>query len=174
MAARSSFILATLISAVFIGFFSQAVHDAWIKFTGPQATATVAGSWHEVSNDRSGKRFDAPLTVTLPDGKTMIGRPIRPFPSVSQPTLGYALPVRLKPSDPSRMMAEASMVQNFPLQAAINLLIFAILAWLSFQFFRGIRPQLPALGGWITERARLLFAEVRHRRLGGAPPCEGL
>jgi hypothetical protein len=174
MAARSSFILATLISAVFVGFFSQAVHDAWIKITWSQATATVVGPWHEVSNDRSGRRFDAPLTVTLPDGKTMIGRPIRPFPSVSPPTLGYALPVRLKPSDPNRMMAEASMAQNFPLQAAINPLIFAILAWLLFQSFRGNQPQLPAPDGRIAERARLLFARGKNLRLGGAPPREGL
>ncbi len=174
MVARSSFILATLISAVFVGFFSQAVHDVWIKITWPQSTATVVRPWHEVSNDRAGRRFDAPLMVTLPDGRTVIGRPIRSFPSVSPPTLGDALPVRLKPSDPSRMIAEASMVQNFPLQAAINLLIFAILAWLLFQFFRGVRPQLPAPGGWIAERARLLFAKVKNRRPGGAPPREGL
>jgi hypothetical protein len=174
MASRPAFILATLISAVFVSFFSEAVHDAWIKITWPQATATVVGPWHEVSNDRSGKRFDAPLTVKLPDGKTVMGRPIRPFPSVSPPTLGYALPVRLNPSDPSRMMAEASIVQNFPLQAAINLLISAILACLLFQFFRGNRPQLPAPGGGIAERARLLFAKVKNRQMGGAPPREGL
>jgi hypothetical protein len=166
--------LATLISAVFVGLLSQAVHDAWIKITWPQATATVVGPWHEVSNDRSGRRFDAPLTVTLPDGKTMNGRPIRPFPSVSPPTLGYGLPVRLRPSDPNRMMAEASMVQNFPLQAAINLLIFAILAWLLFQSFRGNRPQLPAPDGRIAEWARLLFARVKNLRLAGAPPRESL
>jgi len=174
MAAWSSFILATLISAVFVGLLSQEVHGAWIKITWPQDTATVVGPWHEVSNDRSGKRFDAPLTVKLPDGKTVMGRPIRPFPSVSPPTLGYALPVWLKSSDPSRIVAEASMVQNFPLQAAINLLIFVILAWLLFQSFRGNRPQLPAPDGRIAERARLLFAKVRNRRPGGAPPREGL
>ena len=157
-----------------VGFFSQAVHDAWIKITWPQATATIVGPWQEVANDRSGRRFDAPLLATRPDGRTVIGQPIRAFPIALPPALGHELPVRLKPSDPSRMMVEGSMVQNFLVQAAVNLLIFAVMAHLLFQFFRGNVPRLWDPEGWVAGHARRLVAKVRNRQAGGAPPGEAL
>jgi hypothetical protein len=166
--------LACLVPVMIVGFFSQAVHDAWIKITWPQATATVVGPWQEVANDRSGRRFDASLLATRPDGKTAMGQPIRPFPLASPPALGHELPVRLKPSDPSRMMVESSMVQNFLVQAAVNLLIFAVMAHLLFQFFRGNVPRLWDSEGWVAGHARRLVAKVRSRQAGGAPPREGL
>lgn len=166
--------LVCLVPVKIVGFFSQAVHDAWIKTTWPQATATIVGPWQEVANDRSGRRFDAPLLATRPDGKTVIGQPIRAFPIALPPALGHELPVRLKPSDPSRMMVEGSMVQNFLVQAAVNLLIFAVMAHLLFQFFRGNVPRLWDPEGWVAGHARRLVAKVRNRQAGGAPPGEAL
>jgi hypothetical protein len=174
LAVRLSAFLACLVPVMIVGFFSQAVHDAWIKITWPQATATVVGPWQEVANDRSGRRFDAPLLVTLKDGKTVIGQPIRAFPMALQPALGQELGVRLKPSDPSRMMVESSMVQNFLLHAAVNLLIVAAMVHLLFQFFRGCMPRLWDTEGWVADRARRLVAKARSRQAGGAPPREGL
>ena len=166
--------LACLVPVMIVGFFSQAVHDAWIKITWPQDTATVVGPWQEVANDRSGRRFDAPLLATRPDGRTVIGQPIRAFPIALPPALGHELPVRLKPSDPSRMMVEGSMVQNFLVKAAVNLLIFAVMAHLLFQFFRGNVPRLWDPEGWVAGHARRLVAKVRSRQAGGAPPGEAL
>lgn len=166
--------LACLVPVMIVGFFSQAVHDGWIKITWPQATATAVGPWQEVANDRSGRRFDAPLLATLTDGKTVIGQPIRAFPMALPPALGQELGVRLKPSDPSRMMVEGSMVQNFLVQAAVNLLIFAVMAHLLFQFFRGNVPRLWDPEGWVADRARRLVAKAQSRQAGGAPPREGL
>jgi hypothetical protein len=66
------------------------------------------------------------------------------------------------------------MIQNFLVQAAVNLLIFAVMAHLLFQFFRGNVPRLWGPEGWVAERTRRVLAKVRSRRPGGAPPREGL
>jgi hypothetical protein len=178
---------AILPAALVVGFFSQAVHDAWVASTWQRATATVAGEARQARTGRSGPSYDAPLTATLPDGRIVSGYSLRPFHARGStnsagdsatlrrlPTPGYELAVRIDPSDPRAMLPESAMVHEIPAQIGINLIVVGVLARLLFQFFRGEQPRLNIRTEDDVERARAKLRDARDRQSVGAPHRESL
>lgn len=172
-------VFAILPAALFVGFFSQAVHDAWVASTWQRVTATVTGEARQARTGRSGPSYDAPLTATLPDGRVVSGFSLRPFQarvaagSASDPAAphrlprpGYELAVRIDPSNPRAMLPESAMVHEIPVQIGLNLVVVGVLARLLFQFFRGEQPRL-SFPADDFERARANLRAARDRRSVG-------
>jgi hypothetical protein len=172
-------VFALLPATLFVGFFSQAVHDAWVASTWQRVTATVTGEARQASTTRTGPIYDAPLTATLPDGRVVSGYSIRPFRARSStgsasdpatphrlPRPGYQLAVRIDPSNPRGMLPESAMVHEFPVQIGLNLIVVGVLARLLFQFFRGEQPRL-SLPPYDFERARANLRAARDRQSVG-------
>lgn len=149
-------VIASLRALAPMALFSETVSDAWISLTWPSAEAAIFGEpRRDPPRDKRGHAYDVTMVVRLPDGRTAMGRSLKPLfdeivpPGPSgqttrrvSPHVGERPTVRYNASDPTRMAPERELLRAFELAVIVHCALFGALCRLFYMLFRRSRPRL--------------------------------